>query len=624
MISCTLFRLTLRLAIIAVLSFLAPPVRNVCGDTAVRTIALSGASAPGAEGSFFRRFLEPRINNLGQVAFRADQIGPGVDPPNDGVYPNGIWHGDKSGLQLIARADDVAPGTDGAVFQYLRDPVLNNSGQLLFYGSLDTQRGGPVTGRNDTGIWSYGISGGLSLVVREDDPAPGLGGIRFGAFPDAAMNDAGRIAFSISLKNDLFGDSLWVAENGQLRLLMQRNDGAPSTGGATFYGAGSPNVGPRGDISFVGWLDSPGNDFFVKSAIWIAGPEGDLSPVAIEDQFAPGTDYATFWELPTYYLGRPTGMGHVAFIAELSESGAPEPNRGLWSTRGDDGLELVVRQGDPVPGTEGAAFAALSRLRSNDAGQIAFGATLEGADVDRDNDHGIWVERRGSELETVARKGDVAPGTSGARYRTVLGSAVSGGTFEMNNRGQIAFDATIYGEEVTERDDLGIWATDPQGALRLIVRKGDVLDVDDGPEEDLRTIAALDFASFNDLGQLPFAATFSDGSSGIFVSDLVATTLRGDLNGNGRVDQADLDLVLRNWGASFDELPAEWIEQHYSIGIVDQAELDNVLVNWGAMTARLAGAAVVPEPSALLLVTLLLVWSSTTALVLPPGFRAAA
>jgi hypothetical protein len=51
----------------------------------------------------------------------------------------------------------------------------------------------------------------------------------------------------------------------------------------------------------------------------------------------------------------------------------------------------------------------------------------------------------------------------------------------------------------------GIWATDRNGLLRLIVRKGDPVEV-----------------AFNDRGQLAFGAGFTDGSSGIFISDLVA------------------------------------------------------------------------------------------------------
>jgi hypothetical protein len=57
--------------------------------------------------------------------------------------------------------------------------------------------------------------------------------------------------------------------------------------------------------------------------------------------------------------------------------------------------------------------------------------------------------------------------------------------------------------------------------------------------------------------------------------------LAGDYNANGRVEQADLDLVLLNWGRGFHSLPPGWVDNRPTAGIVDQAELDNVLLNWG-------------------------------------------
>jgi hypothetical protein len=70
----------------------------------------------------------------------------------------------------------------------------------------------------------------------------------------------------------------------------------------------------------------------------------------------------------------------------------------------------------------------------------------------------------------------------------------------------------------------------------------------------------------------------------------------GDYNGNGTVEQADLDLVLLNWGTG--GVPGGWTND-LPEGNIDQAELDGVLLNWGN-TAPL-GSAGVPEPSALLL-----------------------
>jgi hypothetical protein len=73
------------------------------------------------------------------------------------------------------------------------------------------------------------------------------------------------------------------------------------------------------------------------------------------------------------------------------------------------------------------------------------------------------------------------------------------------------------------------------------------------------------------------------------------TGIPGDYNGNGSVEQADLDLVLLNWGTA--NVPASWVND-LPDGNIDQAELDGVLLNWGN-TAPL-GSQGVPEPSTLL------------------------
>ncbi len=78
----------------------------------------------------------------------------------------------------------------------------------------------------------------------------------------------------------------------------------------------------------------------------------------------------------------------------------------------------------------------------------------------------------------------------------------------------------------------------------------------------------------------------------------------GDYNGNGQVEQGDLDLVLNNWGQSASARPAGWFRDLPS-GLVDQNELDGVLNNWGAsalpaFSGLPANApAAVPEPGSL-------------------------
>ncbi|MEM9753213.1 MAG: PEP-CTERM sorting domain-containing protein [Planctomycetota bacterium] len=74
---------------------------------------------------------------------------------------------------------------------------------------------------------------------------------------------------------------------------------------------------------------------------------------------------------------------------------------------------------------------------------------------------------------------------------------------------------------------------------------------------------------------------------------------RGDFTADGQVEQADLNLVLNNWGLNLTgNLPAEWVRD-FPIGFVDQAELNSVFNNWGGLVASDFRGIAVPEPATL-------------------------
>ena len=102
---------------------------------------------------------------------------------------------------------------------------------------------------------------------------------------------------------------------------------------------------------------------------------------------------------------------------------------------------------------------------------------------------------------------------------------------------------------------------------------------------------------------VPDFSEFIADMAGFVAGPLVppAGGLNGDYDDSGEVDQADLDLVLLNWGNPPRTLPASWTNMRPTEGIVDQEELDGVLLNWGNVAA-LGAAASVPEPSTWVLV----------------------
>ena len=76
----------------------------------------------------------------------------------------------------------------------------------------------------------------------------------------------------------------------------------------------------------------------------------------------------------------------------------------------------------------------------------------------------------------------------------------------------------------------GIFTENGRGDVQLLVRKGSRIDVSDDPmTTDVRTVNRVYFIrnsmgirGFNRRGQVAFLGSFTDGSSGIFVSDPVA------------------------------------------------------------------------------------------------------
>jgi hypothetical protein len=84
----------------------------------------------------------------------------------------------------------------------------------------------------------------------------------------------------------------------------------------------------------------------------------------------------------------------------------------------------------------------------------------------------------------------------------------------------------------------------------------------------------------------------------------LTSSVDGDYDNSGQVDQGDLDLVLLNWGRMLaDPFAARWINDSPA-GIVDQDALDGILLSWGAGSNTPPIAASVPESEALYLALL--------------------
>ncbi|TWT42863.1 hypothetical protein [Botrimarina hoheduenensis] len=80
----------------------------------------------------------------------------------------------------------------------------------------------------------------------------------------------------------------------------------------------------------------------------------------------------------------------------------------------------------------------------------------------------------------------------------------------------------------------------------------------------------------------------------------------GDFNGDGMVDNGDLNLLLGNWGAAVPPAPAGWGGYQPTGPTVDNDELNVLLANWGMVCGPAPGmtGAAIPEPATLVLALL--------------------
>jgi hypothetical protein len=561
---------------------------------ATRTVALSGQVAPGlpAGSNFTHLYYTPPeatgpvLNNAGRVAFS------GYGAVSGGATYNGVWTDASGALALIARSGAQAPGASaGTNFTALRNPVLNSTGQVAFDATLS------VPAVSNAGVWATD-SGTLTLIARKGFAAAGAGaGVNYLAFFTPGMNDAGRMAFraqiagaGVTAGSDV---GIWSGESDSLTLVAREGSAAPGApAGVVFdHFPGTPIlINDAGRIAFKGFLAGPGVSADVnRMGLWAERASG-LELVARQGSPVPGVAGGLFEFLSDPSLNR---NDRVAFVGLMT--GVPVATNAAVFSDSSGSVAVVARRGSSAPGTP-ANFSTFTEPLLNGEGHVAFQAVLNGGGVTTANDTSLWSTSTGA-LNLVAREGAAAPGGAAGQTFSAFASPA------LNAAGQLAFTAALAGTGITTANDRGIWAQGLDGDLRLVAREGGALEVSPGVT---RTIAELHYTAgantedgrrigFNDYGEVAYLATFTDGSSGIFVSD-VAKAAAGDFNGNGAFDGGDFLVWQRGVGRMVTGLPIHGDAN--GDGTVNGADLDVWKGNYGS-TPAVAVSSVVPEPSAL-------------------------
>ncbi len=507
-------------------------------------------------------------------------------------------------LTVVAVTGQTAPGSTLA-WSGFAEPSINSSGVVAFRGFFDAPFGA------NAGIWR-GEPGSLEAVMFLDDDLPGdppcsLGTYEFfgSATSQTLINEAGVVAFAANTRGQAFLNSVWLSDGPTPEQVAHECEAAPGTG-ALFSGFSAVTIGAGRTVAFraTTGISTP-------SAAYIGTPAG-VTPVIIEGQDAPGTtgqfsDMRFPFSTPEAFAFN--AAGEFSLLNDIVGTGIDSTNNvGIW-TNACGGVMLLARTGDAAPGTSGT-FNSFDVPWLMDTGDSVFRGFLEGPGIDSTNNSGVWVGQPGS-VTPVVLEGAPAPGTSGvfgsidrvlasstgpiAVQARLLEAAGTGEGFwvgslgslelvarrgdlapgadapfggfsfsliDVNSIGPVVFGASLLREgDVTDANDFGLWAGAP-GAVRLVVREGDLIDVDPGPGKDLRTVrlafvtgsSRANFGNpvaLNDSGLLALLLEFDDGSEAICTFDLSAPAgtqpCTADFNNDGMVDGADFG----TFGAQF-------------------------------------------------------------------------
>jgi hypothetical protein len=233
------------------------------------------------------------FNDVGQIAFRAGlsfRASPYIYFPTN----ESIWAGLPGSLQVVAKTGDAAPGiATGPTFAKFYDPVISNTGQVIFAANLE---GPDITDANMGSVWRFDGES-LGMILRNGDPAPDTpNGTSFVRIGQPTINDRGQIAL-LAGTDEATGTGeprmgIWTDAGGYFSWVAQTDDPAPGTEtGVTFKyftSLSSPTGTDQVFLNNAGWLlfkcglNGPNVNTTNDTGIWAYGPGGKLTLVIRE------------------------------------------------------------------------------------------------------------------------------------------------------------------------------------------------------------------------------------------------------------------------------------------------------------------------------------------------------
>ena len=486
-----------------------------------------------------------RINAAGQVGFVRD-----LDPNVPAAVDRGVWRWTAGSKNLLIREGSPAPGQPtGVTSSSLSDQDIDlaDDGTLLTITSL---AGTGVAGSTNTVFLSFAPNNSGSTVIREGGAAPGLAPL---IITDNLQNRAfhrrlapdGTFAFHTVLSgpgvNASTDSVLFLGTLDGFSPLAREGNPVPGMPAGSVYGSSDfTSLSPAGgNAAFIMPVVNP--DLSVQQAVFLA--HGNVVTPIVTANGTPSGGPAPF---SAFQNPRTNSAGDVSFRAEFGSS------QGFYKVPASGGnLELLAHTGNIAPGTsdvydEITGSTSWLDHELTESGSIAFHFQLKDASgdpspsVDATNNDGFWInDASGTRL--AIREGDVA----GSLADVTIGQPER---YAFNSQQNLVLLAGLTGN-VTADNDQALWWVKPNGQMELIVRAGDLFDVDPSSGVDSRTISTIKLDNvgssaslvriphaegiLNDANQLVFALDFTDGHSGLFVTTLVPEPTSALMGGGG-------------------------------------------------------------------------------------------
>lgn len=363
------------------------------------------------------------VNASGGVAFGARVVGFDDDLPSPPGYGSAtVFAPDGSGRSQICPANPFhisgligsrgwLPTGDPREFALLDD------GDVYFRSRVTIDEPGDFVSRQLDGIWRcHAGSNEVEIVALAGDEAPAGSGDQIDQiFEKFQVDGLGRVSFRGSLANPDDPTPSWDPSifgpgmDGRPEVLLRTGTIPPGVAARPFGGAYFHTMSETGMLAFVGVLGEYGaHGPDQQDGLWATAPSGELALILRTGDPAPGSSGSrTFGSLlGSDYTPAVNARGELAIAVMLEGAGSLEST--VWSWSPESGLTQIASETDVLPGLiPGRSVLGFDDPLINDRGDVLLSVIL---DHDPIHHHGYWLRTAEGGLVPLLQTGQAAPG----------------------------------------------------------------------------------------------------------------------------------------------------------------------------------------------------------------------